>query len=158
MRSGAAVQISEEEFSVADHPLCDSGAAAVLSRFEFDIGEVAHGVEFIWPAAMIDALKGRKVKALPAAQANPELEWATRLRQEVRGARVEVRAVIDGITLRLHQISRAKTGDIIMTEPLDKVRLLAGDQPVFVGTLGTHNGLNAIKISQPYQRRRSGDE
>lgn len=156
-RCNVTLQNSEEAFSVSGHALCDSGKRAFISRFAFDLGEVEHIVELVWPAALVDTLKVRKAPALPNAQQRPEVDWGARLRQEVRGARIEVRAVIDGIALRLHQISSAKTGDIIMTEPLDRVRLFAGRQPVFEGTLGTHNGLNAVKISHPFKQKRSGD-
>jgi flagellar motor switch protein FliM len=75
----------------------------------------------------------------------------------LKGAKIELRAVIGGIGIRLHEISNARTGDIIMTEPLNKVCLLSGSQPVFEGTLGSHEGFNAVKISQPYVQKRSGD-
>jgi flagellar motor switch protein FliM len=156
-RANCSLSDSAEEFSVSGHSLCESGARVVVSPFEFDIGQNQQRIELIWPATLIDKLRERKAPALPAAQQRPELDWATRMREEVRGAKIEVRAVIDGIPLRLHQISSARSGDIIMTEPLDKVRLLAGNKAVFEGTLGTHNGLNAVKISQPFRQKRSGD-
>ena len=157
-RNGSVtVRDSDEAFDASSHPLCDTGGRGVSCRFLFDIGQEQHVLEFIWSRALIDTLKRKAPKALPAAQASGDQNWSKRISEEVHGARVELRAIIGGVSLRLHEISKAKSGDIIMTDELSKVCLLAGDQPVFEGTLGSHEGFNAVKISRPWVRKRFGD-
>ena len=156
-RNGFVLATVDKPFEVDASPLCEFSARLVVCAFSFDIGETEHSLEFVWPAAFIDHLRSQAPKSLPNARKAAAPSWDTQLSEDVQGARVEVRAVIGSIPVRLHQISRAKTGDIILTEPLTRVRLLAAGKPVFEGTLGTHNGFNAVKIAQPCKRKHSGD-
>ncbi len=148
---------SDAPFDGSTHSLCETSARSVVCRFLFDVGQEQHHIEFVWPRALIDSLKRKAPKSLPASQAAGEPNWTQRISEEVHGARIELRAIIGGVSLRLHEISTAKTGDIIMTDELSKVCLLAGDQPVFEGTLGSHEGFNAVKIKQPWVQKHFGD-
>ncbi|MGD8324992.1 MAG: FliM/FliN family flagellar motor switch protein [Gammaproteobacteria bacterium] len=150
-------QESAQPFDSSMHSLCEPGARSVSSRFVFDIDQNEHSIEFFWSQGTIDGLIRGAPKALPAAAQGDDKYWSKRIGEELKGAKIELRAVIGGIGIRLHEISNARTGDIIMTEPLNKVCLLSGSQPVFEGTLGSHEGFNAVKISQPYVQKRSGD-
>ena len=155
--SDMQLEDSEQPFDVSMHSLCEPGAHSVVCRFLFDVGQEQHHLDFVWPQEMINRLNAMAPRALPSAKQNDGPNWPDRISEDVKAARIEVRAVIGDISVRLHEISTAKTGDIIMTEQLDKVCLIAGSQPVFVGTLGSHEGNNAVKISKPYVRNRAGE-
>ena len=152
-----SLQESEQAFDSSSHALCDPGVRAVICRFVFDIGQQQHAIDFVWPQRLVDSLSSSAPKALPASGAGSGPDWSGQIATQVKGARLELRAVIGGISVRLHEISSAKAGDIIMTEQLDRIFLYAGAQPVFEGTLGSHEGFNAVKISRPYIQKRSGD-
>lgn len=152
-----ALEDTGESFDSAAHPLCEAGNRSVTSRFLFDVGPDQHSLEIVWPQELTAVLNAKALKSLPAASAGREVDWSGRIGEQVKGANLELRAVIGDISVRLHEISKAKSGDVIMTDQIEKVRLYAGPRPVFEGKLGSHEGFNAVKITRPYIQNRSGD-
>jgi flagellar motor switch protein FliM len=157
VRARIVLQDSEKAFEAATHPLCEFNSRTTVSSFTFDIADCEHRVDFVWPSAFIDSLRSAQLRALPNTRERLEPDWSKRISEDLQSARIEVRAVIGGIPIRLNQISQAKRGDVIMTDSLDKVCLFAGGKPVFEGTLGTHKGFNAVKITRPFVQRRFGE-
>ena len=148
---------SAEGYEPELSPPFEASARIVVVPFAFALGEIDHRIDVIWPGPVIERLRTRARPALPGAQQRTGPNWSARLREDVKDARVELRAVLDGSTIRLADIARAQPGDVIPTEALTRVMVYAGSKPVFEGTLGARRGLNAVKISQPVNKRILGD-
>ena len=149
--------VSAEEFDVDSSPLSESGEALMSCRFLFEIGDLEHVVQMIWPASLVHELGAQKRRALPASGSGSSSDWTERMREDLKQARVQLRAVIGEVPIRLRDISNAKPGDIIKTEALNRVLVYAANQPVFEGTLGTHRGFNAVKIRHAVSKNKIGD-
>lgn len=148
---------SADEYEPDVHPLCAPSERVVLTLFVFALSDIEHRVEILLPAAIVEQLKAPRRPALPGARQRPELDWKVRLREDVKDARVELRAVLGGSTIRLAEIAGARPGDIIHTDRLTRISVYAGAKAVFEGTLGARRGFNAVKISQPINKRLLGD-
>jgi flagellar motor switch protein FliM len=151
-------KLSAEDFELASHPSAAGASKSYVCAFSFDVAELSHRVELVWPASVVHRLKAQRKVALPAAKSRPDLDWSTRLREDVKDARIELRAVLGEMPIKLADIARARPGDIISTEPLTNVRVYAGDKPVFEGTLGTHRGFHAVKIRHAVNKRMFGEK
>jgi flagellar motor switch protein FliM len=148
---------SPDEYEPDVAPLCAPSEPVVSTLFLFVLGDREHRIEVCVPAALVQQLKAPARPALPGARQRPGLDWQARLREDVKEARVELRAVLGGSTVTLADIAKAKLGDIIATEPLTRVSVYAGSKAVFEGTLGARGGFNAVKISQAINKRSLGD-
>ena len=154
----ANFKLSAEEFELQSHAFSAGSAKTYVTAFAFDVAELNHRCELVWSGTVVQKLKAQKKAALPAAKARPEHDWATRLREDVKDARIELRAVLGELPIKLRDISGARPGDIIPTEPLTNVRVYAGDKPVFEGSLGTHRGMHAVKIRHAVNRKVFGEK
>lgn len=146
-----------DEYEPDIAPLCAPSEPVVTTLFLFALGDIEHRIEIAIPAVLAQQLKAHSRPSLPGARQRPGLDWHERLREDVKEARIELRAVLGGSTVALADIANAKLGDIISTEPLTRVCVYAGAKAVFEGTLGARGGFNAVKISQAINKRLLGD-
>ena len=129
-----------------------------MSALKFDIGENAHSIEIVLPESAVDSLRKPRVKAIGSPQKQSALDWSARLREDIKDARVVLRAVLGETPITLRRIANAQPGDIITTDALSSVKIYAGHKAVLAGTLGTHRGFNAVKISGPVNQKLFGDD
>jgi flagellar motor switch protein FliM len=154
----ASFKLSADEFELGTHPFTAASAKTLICGFAFDVAELNQRIEIALPATLVQKLKAQKKPALPAAKQRPEMDWATRLREDVKDARIELRAVLGEMPIKMRDIANARPGDIIPTGPLTNVRVYAGAKPVFEGTLGTYRGLHAVKIRHAVNKRMFGEK
>lgn len=129
-----------------------------VARFAYVIGDIEHAFEVVLPAVLVEPLRSLRSAALPGLTASNAEKWRNRLRTDVEGARVSMRAVLAGTEISLRDIAQARPGDVIPTELPANVVLYAGDQPLLEGTFGVFHGRNAVRISKPLNRRVLGEQ
>lgn len=129
-----------------------------LARFAFLIGETEHAFDVILPAAIIEPLRSLNEATRSESPANSPETWRNRLRQDVEGARVSMRAILSATEISLRDIALARPGDVIHTDLPTNVVLYAGNQPLLEGTLGVFQGRNAVRISKPLNRSALGEQ
>jgi flagellar motor switch protein FliM len=128
-----------------------AGSSETLSvaGFSFVIGECEHSFEIVLPAAIVEPLRSLHDTGQAEAAGDSAQKWRSRLREDVQGARVSMRAVLSATEINLRDIALARPGDVIPTELPANVVLFAGDQPLLEGTFGIFQGRNAVRISKP---------
>lgn len=129
-----------------------------VARFAFVIGEHEHAFEVVLPAALVEPLRSLRDAGQAEGSTDNARKWSSRLREDVQGARVSMRAVLSGTEINLRDIALARPGDVIPTELPANVVLYAGDQPLLEGTFGVFQGRNAVRISKPVNRRVLGEK
>ena len=77
------------------------------------------------------------------------------LREEVMGARVELKGKLCQKKMRLTELAKLKKGDIIPIEMPDSVLMLANGIPAFRGKLGEANGNLALQVINKVERPES---
>jgi flagellar motor switch protein FliM len=112
----------------------------------------------VLPAALIEPLRSLRDAGQAEASADNAQKWRSRLREDVQGARVAMRAVLSGTEINLRDIALARPGDVIPTELPANVVLYAGDQPLLEGTFGVFQGRNAVRITKPVNRHVLGEK
>lgn len=128
-----------------------------MARFAFMIGETEHCFDVILPATVIEPLRSFNEAGRNTGTAHKQVElWRDRLRQDVEGARVSLRAILSVTEISLRDIALARPGDVIHTELPANVVLYAGNQPLMEGALGVCQGRNAVRISKPVNRQALG--
>ncbi len=126
-----------------------SSEAVSVARFGFVIGEQEHAFEVLLPAAIVEPLRSLRDTGQTEGSAGTAQKWRNRLREDVEGARVAMRAVLSGTEISLRDIALARPGDVIHTDLPASVVLFAGNQPLLEGTFGVFQGRNAVRISKP---------
>ena len=122
------------------------------TRFAFELAEEQHVIDVVLPAALIEPLRYLQPVAQTSESKSQQRQWSSRIREDVQEAKILLRAVLGETIIRLGDLSKARVGDIIPTEPPGMVTIYAGNQRVLEGKFGTHKGRNAVKISKPTNR------
>ncbi len=135
-----------------------SSETVSVARFGFVIGEAEHCFDVVLPAAIVEPLRSLRGAVQSETAAGTAQKWRSRLREDVEGARVAMRAVLTATEVSLRDIALARPGDVIPTELPANVVLYAGDQPLLEGTLGVFEGRNAVRINKPLNRRALGEK
>lgn len=77
------------------------------------------------------------------------------LREEIMGARVQLKGKLCQKKMRLTELAKLKKGDIIPIEMPDSVLMLANGIPAFRGKLGEANGNLALQVMSKVERPES---
>jgi flagellar motor switch protein FliM len=129
-----------------------------VAGFAFVIGDRELAFEVVLPAALVEPLRSLRDAGHAEGSADNARKWQSRLREDVQGARVSMRAVLTGTEINLRDIALARPGDVIPTDLPANVVLYAGDQPLLEGTFGVFQGRNAVRISKPVNRHALGEK
>lgn len=127
----------------------------VLIRFGFDIRDTAHVIDLLLPAKLIGKLKSQRFSN--ASEESKVTPWNEKITDDLRSARISLRAVMGEIEVNLGDIVNARPGDIFTSESLTTVRVFAGNQAILEGTLGAHRGHHAVKVKSPVARKYLGE-
>jgi flagellar motor switch protein FliM len=150
--------VSQVEVELVKHesnPLFASVAAptdtVLVNRFNIELPAGGGTLDLVMPAMMIEPLREVLTAGIVARSGRDEA-WGPPLAHHLRGANVEVRAVLTEIEITLGELKRLKPGDVLPIEAPREVCLYAGDQPLYTGKFGVSRGHNALKILAPLRR------
>lgn len=121
----------------------------VVSRFSVGLDGGGGELHVALPYAMLEPLRDELERATPRKpRADTDAQWARNLRAGVEAADLEIGVAIARRTISLRDLSRLKVGDIIPIELARIVQIEVEQTPMFEGEFGTHNGHNAIKVTE----------
>lgn len=124
--------------------------------FQVSVGQRQLALGMVLPTQIVDTVRSL-ADCNRAAGNSDNARWRTRLKSDVEGAQVRLRAVLARTEISLRELGSARPGDIIPIEIPASVVLYAGDQPLMEGTFGVHNGCNAVRITKPAPRGYRGE-
>ena len=125
--------------------------------FQITVGQQQFKLGMVLPTQIVDTVRSL-ADGNRAAGNSDNARWRTRLKTDVEGAEVRLRAVLARTEISLRELGSARPGDIIPIEIPASVVLYAGEQPLMEGTFGVHQGRNAVRITKPAPRGYKGEK
>lgn len=119
----------------------------VVTTFHIELEGGGGDLHVTMPYAMLEPIRDILDAGVQADRQDIDDRWTLALRDEVKGAEVDVYTVMTEATLSLRELREMKAGDVIPIELPDSVVLKTDGIPLFRGKLGVHNGNYAVKVT-----------
>lgn len=156
------IELDFEPESIATNPIFASVAggsdAVSVSGFEFQIREQTFELQTVFPSRLVEPLRFLQDAGQAEGSAAESIKWRNQLKNDVRDARLNLRAILAETRINLREITRARPGDVISMEPPAGITILAGEEPVAEGAFGVCNGRNAVQIHRLINARLLGEK
>jgi flagellar motor switch protein FliM len=124
----------------------------VTSKFHVELEGGGGDLHITMPYSMLEPIREMLDAGIQSDRTDTDDRWITALREEVRGAEVELASTLATVQLSLREIMNMKAGDVIPIEMPEHVTLRAENVPVFRGTFGISDENLAIKIVEQVER------
>ncbi len=121
----------------------------VVNSFHIELEGGGGDFHFTMPYSMVEPIRELLDAGVQSDRSEVDERWSIALREEIKTAPVELRAVLTEITMSLRDLMKLDAGDIIPIDPPESVTLLSNDIPVFRGQFGVSRGNMAVKIREP---------
>lgn len=125
----------------------------VVSRFHVELEGGGGELHVAIPYAMLEPIREQLDAGVQSDRIEKDESWTRAMHQQLQEAEVEVSSAIARRQISLRELSSLRVGDIIPIELLPVVQVQVEQMPVFSGEFGTHNGRNAIKVTQVHAAR-----
>ena len=124
-----------------------------VSRFHVDLEGGGGELHVALPYSMLEPIRELLDAGVQSDRIEKDENWTRALRTQLQDAEVEVSSCLAQRQISLRTLSRMKVGDIIPIELPPQLSVEVEGTPLFHGEFGTHNGKNAIKVTQVNQPR-----
>jgi flagellar motor switch protein FliM len=124
--------------------------AAVLAKLRIDMEDRGGRLELLIPYATLEPVRELLLQMFMGEKFGRDSIWETHLASELWLTDVQISAVLDEITLSLHEVLNWRVGSRILlnASPDDPVELRCGDVPMFEGRMGRKGGHIAVRIER----------
>ena len=119
----------------------------VVTTFHIELEGGGGDLHVTMPYSMLEPIRDVLDSGVQADRQDIDDRWTLALREEVKGAEVDVYSVFTEATMTLRELGELQPGDIIPIEMPDTVLLKTDSIPMFRGRLGVHNGHYAVKVT-----------
>lgn len=122
--------------------------AAVLVRLSVLVDNRGGCIELVLPYATLEPIRELLLQNFMGEKFGRDTIWETHLASQLYFTDFQLSALLDQMTLPLHEVLSWKVGSqiILNVTPTAPVNLLCGDYPLFVGQVGRKMGNIAVKI------------
>lgn len=120
----------------------------VVSRFHVELEGGGGELHVALPYSMLEPIRELLDAGVQSDRIEKDENWTRALRAQLQDADVEISSSLVQRSISLRELSRLKVGDIIPIELPKQLTVEVENTPLFAGEFGTHNGKNAIKITQ----------
>jgi len=127
----------------------------VVSRFHVELEGGGGELHVAIPYAMLEPIREQLDAGVQSDRIEKDESWTRAMRVQLQDAEVEVSSAIARRQISLRELSNLRVGDIIPIDLLPVVQVQVEQMPMFAGEFGTHNGRNAIKVTQVNAARTS---
>lgn len=124
--------------------------AAVLAKLRIDMEDRGGRIEILIPYATLEPIRELLLQMFMGEKFGRDTIWETHLGNELLMTDMNMWAVLDEVTLPLHEIMNWKPGSQLMlnVKADDLVALRAGDTTLFRGRMGSINNKIAVKVEE----------
>jgi flagellar motor switch protein FliM len=124
--------------------------AAVLVKLRIDMEDRGGRLELLIPYATLEPVRELLLQMFMGEKFGRDSIWETHLASELWLTDVEISAVLDEITMQLHDVLNWRVGSRILLNatPDDMVELRCGDVAMFEGRMGRKGGHIAVRIER----------
>ena len=125
----------------------------VVSRFHVELEGGGGELHVAIPYAMLEPIREQLDAGVQSDRIEKDESWTRAMHAQLQDAEVEVSTAIARRQISLRDLSCLRVGDIIPIDLLPVVQVNVEQLPLFSGEFGTHNGRNAIKVTQVHAPR-----
>lgn len=118
----------------------------VVNTFRIELEGGSGDLHVTMPYSMVEPIRDLLDAGVQSDRSDRDERWTRTIREEMKGANVDLSTTLVEAQLSLREINDLKAGDVIPIDLPDLVTLEAEDTPVFRGKFGIHNGSRAVKI------------
>jgi flagellar motor switch protein FliM len=126
----------------------------VATSFHVDLENGGGDMYITLPYSMLEPIRELLDAGVQSDRGERDERWEESLRDEIKGAEVELTGILARTKLTLREVAALEVGDVIPLEEPETVDVLAEEMPVFRGTIGTSDGNYAVKVQQWLQHRK----
>ena len=125
----------------------------VVSRFHVDLEGGGGELHMALPWAMLEPIREQLDAGVQSDRIEKDESWTHSLHSQLQDVEVELNCILVQQQISLRKLSQLKIGDVIPIDLKPEIPLLVEHLPLFSGEFGTHNGKNAIKITEVHPPR-----
>ena len=119
----------------------------VVSTFHIELEGGGGALHVTLPYSMVEPIRDLLDAGVQSDRSEVDDRWRVAIREEMKGAPVELSSVLTETTISMRDLMNLKPGDVIPIDLPETVTLRAEDIPVFRGKFGVSQGNRAIKIT-----------
>lgn len=119
----------------------------VVSTFHIELEGGGGALHVTLPYSMVEPIRDLLDAGVQSDRSEVDDRWRIAIREEMKGAAVEMSSVLAETTISMRDLLNLKAGDVIPIDLPEAVTLRAEDIPVFRGRFGVSQGNRAIKIT-----------
>ncbi|MCC5810638.1 MAG: flagellar motor switch protein FliM [Ectothiorhodospiraceae bacterium] len=118
----------------------------VVCRFNVELDGGGGEFHVTIPYTNIEPIREQLNAGVQSDRNEVDERWTRSLREEMKGAEVELSSILTEVTISLRDLRRLKPGDVIPCEIPEMVTVKAEDVPILRGRYGESEGHAAIKV------------
>jgi len=124
--------------------------AAIVARLRIDMEDRGGRLELLFPNATLEPVRELLLQMFMGEKFGRDSIWETHLAGELWHTDVQIRAVLDTLSLSLRDVLHWKVGTRLPLNALpdSEVELLCGDLLMFSGKMGRKSGNMAVRIDE----------
>ncbi len=124
--------------------------AAVLVKLRIDMEDRGGRLELLIPYATLEPVRELLLQMFMGEKFGRDSIWETHLASELWNTDIHLSAVLDEITVPLHDVLNWRIGSRVLLNvaPEDQIELRCGDVPMFLGRMGRKGGNIAVRIER----------
>ncbi len=124
--------------------------AAVLVKLRIDMEDRGGRLELMIPYATLEPVRELLLQMFMGEKFGRDSIWETHLASELLVTDVDLLAVLDEMTVTLHEVLEWKVGSRILLNALPDgtIELRCGEVPLFQGRMGRKGGYIAVRIEK----------
>ena len=124
--------------------------AAVLVKLRIDMEDRGGRLELLIPYATLEPVRELLLQMFMGEKFGRDSIWETHLASELWSTDIHLSAVLDEITIPLHDVLNWRIGSRVLLNvaPDDQIELRCGDVPMFLGRMGRKGGNIAVRIER----------
>jgi flagellar motor switch protein FliM len=125
--------------------------AAIIVRFRIDMDDRGGRFELLLPYATLEPIRKMLLQQFMGEKFGRDNIWESHLADEIWRTQLEVRVVLDEITVPLKRLLNLKVGETVMFDagPDSLVKLTCGAAPLTRGRVGRVGQSVAVRLEQP---------
>jgi flagellar motor switch protein FliM len=125
--------------------------AAIIVRFRIDMDDRGGRFELLLPYATLEPIRKMLLQQFMGEKFGRDNIWESHLADELWRTQVELRAVLDEVTVPLKRLLNLKVGETVMFDagPDSLITLACGAAPLTQGRVGRVGHSVAVRLEQP---------
>lgn len=125
----------------------------VLSTFHVELDGGGGDFQVTLPYSMLEPIRELLDAGLQSDVSEKDERWTSSLLEEIKLAEIPLMSILTEVDLPLRDVMNFKEGDIIPIDLPEEVTLLSEDIPLFRCEYGVSEGMMAVKIKQPIEKK-----